>query len=97
MQKFKSPEAEHLYKEGLVAEAHEVEALYLPAKGRVTDSTGRVNPFGKMDGARLVSYNSTTKTYRMRVDDSHVSEFWLEVDIPEATLAACKQTRSEDQ
>lgn len=74
------------------AEAYAEWLAHLPARGRVSGcgATGAptVNPGGHVNGARLQSYDPLTRTVRVRVDDTHVPEFWLEIDVPLERLRA---------
>ncbi len=67
----------------------------LKAKGRITEQTAyrvdkhshsmagvKYNTFGKVDGARLMSYNSESNTVEIRVDHSETPTFWLEIQLP---------------
>lgn len=68
---------------------------HLPARGRVqgTSMQGHptVNPFGVVNGARLERFEPETRTVTLRVDDTHVPEFWLEVELPLDRLRAWVQ------
>ena len=59
----------------------------LDARGRVCDSTGRVNgPGNRVDTAHLAAYDDETKSGTLRVTHSKIPEFWLEVTIPVAVF-----------
>jgi len=60
--------------------AEEAESKHLKAKGRVLGSKGKVNPYGNVDGAKLFSLEG--ESVKIRVDDSRVPEFWLELFVP---------------
>ena len=50
-------------------------------KGRVQDGDKNLNKFGNINGARLQSFNETTKTLTIRVDDTNVPGFWMEIPL----------------
>ena len=50
-------------------------------KGRVQDYYKNINKFGKIDGARFVDFNQLTRNITIRVDDSNVPGFWLEINL----------------
>jgi hypothetical protein len=47
---------------------------YLEARGRTGQKVGN-----RVDGARFESYDPVTKLVSLRVDDSQVLEFWLQI------------------
>ena len=68
----------------------EMELAQLNARGRTTSTSRNVrspHPGNRIDGAQLQSYDSETRTVRIRVDDSRNLEFWLEIDLPLDQLA----------
>lgn len=50
-------------------------------KGRVMDGDGKLNKFGILDGARIQHYDHDTHTVKLRIDDSNVPGFWMEISI----------------
>jgi len=50
-------------------------------KGRVMDGDGNLNKFGNIDGARIQDYDHDTQTVKLRIDDSNVPGFWMEINI----------------
>ena len=50
-------------------------------KGRVEDGDRNLNKFGKIDGARFQSFDESTKTLTIRIDDSNVPGFWMEIPL----------------
>lgn len=75
---------------------------HLCASGRIHSSSGAVNgPGNRVDGARLVDYDSEKKTVLVRVDHSTVPEFWLEVVLPLAQLERfvehCRREEEEEE
>jgi hypothetical protein len=53
----------------------------LVAKGRIYDSKGRVKLSSEINGARLNGMLEGD-TVRIRLNDSAISEFWAEVEVP---------------
>jgi hypothetical protein len=51
------------------------------AKGRVMDGDGNINKFGVIDSVKLESFDPKTDSIKIRVDDSNVPGFWMEVNI----------------
>lgn len=49
--------------------------------GRVMDGDGNLNKFGIIDSAKLQSYDPETQTVKLRLDDSNVPGFWMEINI----------------
>src|SRR4029078_12373621 len=78
--RYRSLEAQYCAKVGLPKFAEEAESKHLEAKGRVLGSDGKVNPYGKGDGARLMGLEGDS--VKIRFDDSRVPEFWLELSVP---------------
>ena len=67
----------------------------LIAKGRIMEQTTyqldghsypiigvKYNKFGRVDGAKLMSYDSDSDTVTIRVDHSETPSFWLEIQLP---------------
>lgn len=50
-------------------------------KGRVQDGDKNLNKFGKIDNARLKNFDPETKTLTIRVDDTNVPGFWVEIPL----------------
>jgi hypothetical protein len=57
------------------------QAIISQAKGRVMDGDGNINKFGVIDGARIQYYDHESNTLRLRIDDSNVPGFWMEINI----------------
>jgi len=51
------------------------------AKGRVMDGDGNLNKFGVIDSVKLESFDTKTNSIKMRIDDSNVPGFWMEINI----------------
>lgn len=51
------------------------------AKGRVMDGDGNLNKFGVIDSVKLESFDPETNSIKMRIDDSNVPGFWMELNI----------------
>lgn len=51
------------------------------AKGRVMDGDGNLNKLGVIDGVKLESFDHETNSIKMRIDDSNVPGFWMEINI----------------
>ena len=51
------------------------------AKGRVMDGDGNLNKFGVIDSVKLESFNPETNSINIRIDDSNVPGFWMEIHI----------------
>jgi len=51
------------------------------AKGRVMDGDGNLNKFGVIDSVKLESFDPKTNSIKMRIDDSNVPGFWMEINI----------------
>ena len=51
------------------------------AKGRVMDGDGNLNKFGVIDSVKLESFDPKTNSNKMRIDDSNVPGFWMEINI----------------
>ena len=51
------------------------------AKGRVMDGDGNLNKFGVIDSVKLESFDPETNSIKMRIDDSNVPGFWMEINI----------------
>ena len=51
------------------------------AKGRVMDGDGNLNNFGVIDSVKLESFDPKTNSIKMRIDDSNVPGFWMEINI----------------
>jgi len=51
------------------------------AKGRVMDGDGNLNKFGVIDSVKLQSFDQETNSIKMRIDDSNVPGFWMEINI----------------
>ncbi len=66
----------------------DIQSNIIKTIGRVESSDGKVNPFGKIDNARFVSYDNVEQVVTIRVDDTHVPSFWMEIRIPMAQLNA---------
>ena len=49
--------------------------------GRVQDGDKNLNKFGKIDGARLQNFDPETRTLTIRVDDTNVPGFWMEIPL----------------
>jgi hypothetical protein len=49
--------------------------------GRVMDGDGNLNKFGIIDRPTLQSYDPETQTVKLRLDDSNVPGFWMEINI----------------
>lgn len=50
-------------------------------KGRVMDGDGNLNKFGIIDSGKLQNYDPETGIVKLRMDDSNVPGFWMEIDI----------------
>ena len=50
-------------------------------KGRVMDGDGNLNKFGVIDRVKLESFDPKTESIKMRIDDSNVPGFWMEINI----------------
>jgi hypothetical protein len=50
-------------------------------KGRVMDGDGNLNKLGIIDKARIQFYDHDTQTVKLRIDDSNVPGFWMEINI----------------
>ena len=57
------------------------QAIISQVKGRVMDGDGNINKFGVIDGARIQYYDHESNTLRLRIDDSNVPGFWMEINI----------------
>ncbi len=55
--------------------------VFQSIKGRVMDGDGNLNKFGVIDSGKLESYDPETKTVKLRIDDSNVPGFWMEISI----------------
>ncbi len=91
--KYHSLEAKDLAEHGEYELAEIAESNHLNAVGRVCgrDENNRptVNgPGSRIDGARFYNYDSETQSICIRVDDSRVPEFWLEIRLPLQQLHA---------
>jgi len=51
------------------------------AKGRVMDGDGNLNKLGVIDSVKLESFDPKTNSIKMRIDDSNVPGFWMELNI----------------
>lgn len=51
-------------------------------EGRNEEGKSIVNPFGMVDGARLVDYNPGSRILDIRVESTAVPNFWLEIPLP---------------
>ena len=51
------------------------------AKGRVMDGDGNLNKFGVIDSVKLESFDPKTNSIKMRINDSNVPGFWMEINI----------------
>ena len=51
------------------------------AKGRVMDGDRNLNKFGVIDSVKLESFDPKTNSIKMRIDDSNVPGFWMEINI----------------
>jgi len=51
------------------------------AKGRVMDGYGNLNKLGVIDSVKLESFDPATNSIKMRIDDSNVPGFWMEINI----------------
>jgi hypothetical protein len=51
------------------------------AKGSVMDGDGNLNKFGIIDSVKLESFDPETNSIKMRIDDSNVPGFWMEINI----------------
>ena len=51
------------------------------ARGRVMDGDGNLNKFGVIDSVKLESFDPKTDSIKIRVDDSNVPGFWMEINI----------------
>ena len=51
------------------------------AKGRVMDGDGNLNKLGVIDSVKLESFDPETNSIKMRIDDSNVPGFWMEINI----------------
>ena len=51
------------------------------ARGRVMDGDGNLNKFGIIDSVKLESFDPKTDSIKIRVDDSNVPGFWMEINI----------------
>jgi hypothetical protein len=51
------------------------------AKGRVMDGDGNLNKFGVIDSVKLESFDPKTNSIKMRIDDSNVPGFWMEINV----------------
>ena len=51
------------------------------AKGRVMDGDGNLNKLGVIDSVKLESFDQETNSIKMRIDDSNVPGFWMEINI----------------
>jgi len=56
-------------------------AIISSAKGRVMDGDGNLNKFGIIDSVKLESFDHETNSIKMRIDDSNVPGFWMEINI----------------
>ncbi len=56
-------------------------SIILSAKGRVMDGDGNLNKFGVIDSVKLESFDPKTNSIKMRIDDSNVPGFWMEINI----------------
>jgi len=50
-------------------------------KGRVQDGDRNLNKFGIIDGARIQGFDESTKTLTIRVNDTNVPGFWMEIPL----------------
>lgn len=50
-------------------------------KGRVMDASQNLNKNQRINGARYYDYDRTTNTIVLKIDDSNVPGFWLEIPI----------------
>jgi hypothetical protein len=50
-------------------------------KGRVMDQDNNINPRGIIDSAKFDCYNKDTNTVVIRIDDTNVPGFWLEIPL----------------
>lgn len=84
---FTSLEARGLAKHGLFEEARHADLGHLDARGRIESRHGpiTVNPGGVINGARLMRLNDDG-TVVIRVDDTNIPEFWLELVLDPAKL-----------
>jgi|688.fasta_scaffold594058_2 hypothetical protein len=53
----------------------------ISAKGRVMDGDNKINKFGIIDSVKLSSFDPKTDSITVRLDDSNVPGFWMEVNI----------------
>ena len=51
------------------------------AKGRVMDGDGNLNKLGVIDSVKLESFDHENNSIKMRIDDSNVPGFWMEINI----------------
>lgn len=49
--------------------------------GRVMDGDGNLNKFAVIDKAKLQSYDPDTQTVKLRIDDSNVPGFWMQINV----------------
>lgn len=100
--KFKSEEAQALQvpqgeeKRDALQAAKEAESRYLEARGRVYDSTGKVNaPGNQLYGVRLQSFEADTAI--IRVDVEKIPECWMEIflKVPQLECFIAREQDSE--
>lgn len=69
-------------------------------EGRVDDEQGVsrwvVNRGSKVDGARVVEYDSERDVILVRVDHSTIPAFWMELELPAAKLEAWLALRRQE-
>lgn len=73
------------------------ECILRNVRGRVADSTGKLNEKGHVDSACL-TYDPEMKSYCIRLDHSSLPEFWIQIPVPEECLERAKKlaTNSEE-
>lgn len=53
----------------------------ISAKGRVMDGDKNLNKLGIIDSVKLSSFDPKTDSIKVRIDDSNVPGFWMEINI----------------
>lgn len=56
-------------------------SIFHSIKGRVMDGDGNLNKAGIINSGKLNSYDPETGIFKLRIDDSNVPGFWIEIDI----------------
>jgi hypothetical protein len=65
-------------------------------RGRVCDSTGAVNLYGRIDTVHLRDYDSNTGHVILRCDHAALPEFWLEIPLSLKQLREWIREQEED-